>query len=73
MSKGDIRIDDGYHNLYNNSINILFDQPWNKNIKRIFPLFTRKKSWKEIEEYLKNIDYNNYYAEGLGELIKDFE
>ena len=60
MIKGDIRIDDGYHNLYNNSINILFDQPWNKNIKRIFPSFIRKKSWKEIEEYLKNIDYNNY-------------
>ena len=73
MIKGDIRIDDGYHNLYNNSINILFDQPWNKNIKRIFPSFIRKKSWKEIEEYLKNIDYNNYYAEGLGESIKDFE
>lgn len=31
--EGDIRIDDGIHNLVNNnSINYLYNQPWNKNI-----------------------------------------
>lgn len=53
--KGNIRIDDGYHNLYNDSLNILFDQPWNQNINSILPTFERKKSWEEIEVYLENI------------------
>ena len=31
--EGDIRIDDGIHNLVNNnSVNCLYSQPWNKNI-----------------------------------------
>ena len=62
MIKGDIRIDDGIHNLYNDSINILFDQPWNQNINNVLPTFERKKSWKEIEIYLENIfkEYNSF-------------
>lgn len=64
MIKGNIRIDDGIHNLYNDSINILFDQPWNQNIKGIIPSFERKKSWKEIEIYLENIfkEYNSFIS-----------
>lgn len=59
MIKGDIRIDDGIHNLYNDSINILFEQPWNKNINKIFPSYKRKKSWKEIEEFFNNSIFIN--------------
>lgn len=60
--KGNIRIDDGYHNLYNDSLNILFDQPWNQNIDSILPAFERKKSWEEIEVYLENIfkEYDSF-------------
>ncbi len=52
--KGDLRIDDGIHNLDSNSINILFDQPWNRNIikNKNIPKFKRVKNWKEIENIL---------------------
>lgn len=50
LIKGDFRIDDGIHNLYNESLNILLTQPWNKNFdeKTSSILTIRKNNWKEI-------------------------
>lgn len=52
LIKGDIRIDDGIHNLYNESLNILLTQPWNKNFdeKTLSILTIRKNNWKEIND-----------------------
>lgn len=57
MINGDIRIDDGIHNLYDGCINILYTQPWNiifKNEENN-PFFIRKDNWKEIYEFIKTI------------------
>lgn len=58
MIKGDIRIDDGFHNLFEDSINILYSQPWNliydNSIQKI--KFYRKNNWSEIEEFYKKIN-----------------
>ena len=50
LIKGDVRIDDGIHNLYNESVNILLTQPWNKNFneRKSKALTIRKNNWKEI-------------------------
>jgi len=63
--KGDIRIDDGFHNLYTDSLNILFNQPWNQNIKSLFPSYIRMNNWEEIEEYLNNFLKNKYNEEDI--------
>lgn len=51
LIKGDIRIDDGIHNLYKDSLNILLTQPWNKyfNEKEFYFPIIRKNNWKEIK------------------------
>ena len=48
---GDIRIDDGIHNLINNeSINFLYTQPWNKNIDtRKYKNLIRMNSWNQLD------------------------
>lgn len=50
LIKGDFRIDDGIHNLYSESLNILLTQPWNKNFneRKSKALTIRKNNWKEI-------------------------
>lgn len=54
MIQGDVRIDDGFHNLYNNSLNILYTQPWNENhtndieFIRRNNFFIRKNNWNDI-------------------------
>lgn len=52
LIKGDIRIDDGIHNLYNGDLNILLTRPWNKNFdeKSSHILTIRKNNWKEIND-----------------------
>ena len=51
LIKGDIRIDDGIHNLYKGDLNILLTQPWNKsfNVYKSNILTIRKNNWKEIK------------------------
>ena len=51
MIKGDIRIDDGVHNLYEDSINILYSQPWNKNVISSLK-YKRLNNWKDIYNYI---------------------
>ena len=55
MIKGDIRIDDGIHNLYEDSINILYSQPWNQNVTSSLK-YKRLKKWKDIYNYITSIN-----------------
>lgn len=52
LIKGDIRIDDGVHNLCKGDLNILLTRPWNKNfnIYKSNILTIRKNNWKEIDD-----------------------
>ena len=61
LIKGDIRIDDGIHNLYNDgSLNILYSQPWNQNFKNSIKnqSIIKKDNWKDIADLIEtyNID-----------------
>ena len=51
MIQGDIRIDDGFHNLYDNSLNILYTQPWNENFSGNTE-FIRKNNWNDIYDLI---------------------
>lgn len=46
---GDVRIDDGTHNFAKNSINILYNQPWNRSYD-CGNMITRVNNWSEIRE-----------------------
>ena len=50
LIKGDIRIDDGIHNLCKGDLNILLTRPWNKYFdeKKSEILTIRKNNWEEI-------------------------
>lgn len=52
LIKGDIRIDDGIHNLYEGDLNILLTRPWNKDFdeNKSKILTIRKNNWKEIND-----------------------
>lgn len=62
MVKGDIRIDDGIHNLYDGSINILVNQPWNQSKTDDFNnKYIRVNSWEDIEKVLNQIFHTKNY------------
>ena len=62
MIKGDIRIDDGIHNLYDGSINILVNQPWNQSKLDDFnSKYIRVNSWEDIEKVLNQIFHAKNY------------
>lgn len=50
LIKGDVRIDDGIHNLSNDCINILIDQPWNQNVNENIDYY-RIKTWDELRHF----------------------
>ena len=50
LIKGDVRIDDGIHNLSNDCINILIDQPWNQNVNENIDYY-RIKTWDELRYF----------------------
>ena len=61
LIKGDIRIDDGIHNLYNDgSLNILYSQPWNQNFKNSIEnqSIIKKDNWKDIADLIENYNIN---------------
>ena len=62
MVKGDIRIDDGIHNLYDGSINILVNQPCNQSKTDNFnSKYMRVNSWEDIEKVLNQIFHTKNY------------
>ena len=58
--KGDIRIDDGFHNLYKDSLNILYSQPWNINFNNNIE-FIRKNNWKDIYDLIETYNIVQSY------------
>lgn len=44
---GDVRIDDGLHNFSKNSVNLLYNQPWNQS-SDFGNMITRVNDWNEI-------------------------
>lgn len=61
MIKCDIMIDDGCHNLENGDyIKILFDAPWNRSYNETEQGMKRVKSWEEIYNTIKDLDW--FYA-----------
>lgn len=59
LIKGDIRIDDGIHNLYNDgSLNILYSQPWNQNFENKIenPEIIKKNNWKDVADLIETYD-----------------
>lgn len=53
LIRGDVRIDDGVHNFSENSINLLYNQPWNQSFSPPCD-FIRVNNWNKIRAVLLN-------------------
>lgn len=52
---GDVRIDDGLHNFAQNSINLLYNQPWNQSCE-LGNIITRVYNWNEIRAKIAELN-----------------
>lgn len=52
---GDVRIDDGLHNFAENSINLLYNQPWNQS-SELGSIITRVYNWSEIRAKIAELN-----------------
>lgn len=55
LINGDVRIDDGLHNFSENSINLLYNQPWNQSCD-LGSIITRVSDWNEIRDKIAELN-----------------
>jgi len=72
MIRGDVLIDDGYHNLLDGPyVKILFDAPWNRSVEAAKMGVYRARNWDTILEIIDQLDGKTWIENRVGVKVRE--